>query len=446
MASTVAVRGHVAPGFEPVSEELQRQFSDGWHVGAGFAAYFNGVKVVDIQAGDSRQADETTGIEAKPFDDSTLTFVASCTKFVESVVVAYLVDQGVLSYDAPIAQYWPQFAQNDKGHITVGQLMQHRAGIPVLDQKLGAKLLVDDLEGLSAVLAAQKLSWEVPPDDQVDPAPKQAYHGITRGLYANEVCKRVDPKGRDIGIILQEDILSKIDAEFYIGLPDELLASERLATNVIGPAALVMHRLGLVPELPEEMKKLVGDETVNFSDYELAFLKDLFTDPSSWPSRSLTLLDMQPQDAKTNVFGLSDFVLKACLPSSNGVTNAASLAAMAELVRNSGRLGDVQVFSSRGAATIAESLQLAESYSPDLIMGTPIHFTRGGFARFLAEDDDKSECWGWGGAGGSMVRLCHSKGVACAFTMNKLGPRMAMNDPRGNRLFAATLNCASDSA
>lgn len=204
-----------------------------------------------------------------------------------------------------------------------------------------------------------------------------------------------------------------------------------------------MHRLGLVPELPEDMKKLEGDETTNFTSYELAFLKDLFTDPSSWPSRSLMLLDMQPVDVKTNAFGLSDFVLKACLPSSNGVTNAGSLATLAELMRNNGRVGDAQVFSSGGAAVIAEALQPAASYSPDLIMGTPVHFTRGGFARFHADDDSKSECLGWGGAGGSMVRLCHSKAVACAFTMNKLGLRMAMNDPRGNRLLAATLNCAA---
>lgn len=143
--------------------------------------------------------------------------------------MAYLVDKGLLSYDAPIAKYWPDFAQQGKGHITVGQLMQHRAGIPVLDQKLGADLLVDDHDGLSAVLARQSLSWEVPADDQVEPSPKQAYHGITRGLYANEVCKRVDPKGRDMGAILQEDILAKINAEFYIGLPDELIVRATVA-------------------------------------------------------------------------------------------------------------------------------------------------------------------------------------------------------------------------
>ena len=205
-----------------------------------------------------------------------------------------------------------------------------------------------------------------------------------------------------------------------------------------------MHQLGLLPELPEEMKKLEGDETVNFTTYELDFLKDLFTDPSSWASRSLMLLDMKPDDSKTNAFGLSDFVLRASLPSSNGVTNAGSLATLAELIRNNGKLGNTDVFSSRGPEVIAESLQLAESYSDDLIMRTPIHFTRGGFARFFAEDHSNSECYGWGGAGGSMVRLCHSKGVACAFTMNKLGLRMAMNDPRGNRLLATTLNCVPD--
>eukprot|EP00011_Vannellida_sp_DIVA3-517-6-12_P007595 CAMPEP_0114628138 /NCGR_PEP_ID=MMETSP0168-20121206/12660_1 /TAXON_ID=95228 ORGANISM="Vannella sp., Strain DIVA3 517/6/12" /NCGR_SAMPLE_ID=MMETSP0168 /ASSEMBLY_ACC=CAM_ASM_000044 /LENGTH=437 /DNA_ID=CAMNT_0001839499 /DNA_START=59 /DNA_END=1369 /DNA_ORIENTATION=- len=436
MCTAVAFRGSVSPGYEPVLEEFKSQFAKGWHVGAGFAAFANGEKVVDIQGGDASVADAATGTPAEPFDEHTLTFVASCTKFAESLVIALLVARGQLAYDEPIAKYWPEFAQHGKGHITVGQLMQHRAGIPVIQEKLGADLLLNNNDGLSELLARQELVWEVPSDSQIDPAPQQAYHGITRGLYADQLCMRVDPRKRSIGQVLRDDVCEKICAEFYIGLPDDLLASPRQATNVQGPAMYVMHKLGLAPELPEDMKKLEGDETVNFTDYELAFLKDLFTDPKSWASRSLMLLDMKPDDKKTNRFGVSDFVLSCSLPSSNGVTNTSSLAALAEVVRTGGHFQGTPIFPDSGSKTINAASALAGSYSDDLIMRTPVRFTRGGFAQFFAEDSGKTECFGWGGAGGSMVRWCPSKKVACAFSMNKLGLRMAMNDPRGNRLLA----------
>ena len=40
-----------------------------------------------------------------------------------------LVDRGLVRYDAPIAAYWPEFAQNGKAQITVSQLMSHQAGL-----------------------------------------------------------------------------------------------------------------------------------------------------------------------------------------------------------------------------------------------------------------------------------------------------------------------------
>lgn len=45
--------------------------------------------------------------------------VFSVTKGVASAVIHRLANRGLLSYDDPVAEYWPEFAANGKGGITV---------------------------------------------------------------------------------------------------------------------------------------------------------------------------------------------------------------------------------------------------------------------------------------------------------------------------------------
>ena len=39
-----------------------------------------------------------------------------------------LVEKKLLAYNTPISKYWPEFAMNGKGTITVAELMRHQAG------------------------------------------------------------------------------------------------------------------------------------------------------------------------------------------------------------------------------------------------------------------------------------------------------------------------------
>ncbi len=47
-----------------------------------------------------------------------------------------LVDRDVLDYEAPVAEYWPEFAANGKQDVTLGCLMSHQAGLPGSDQSM----------------------------------------------------------------------------------------------------------------------------------------------------------------------------------------------------------------------------------------------------------------------------------------------------------------------
>jgi CubicO group peptidase (beta-lactamase class C family) len=53
----------------------------------------------------------------------------STTRSVASTVAHIMVDRGLLDYDAPVADYWPEFAQNGKAGITVRHVLAHQSGL-----------------------------------------------------------------------------------------------------------------------------------------------------------------------------------------------------------------------------------------------------------------------------------------------------------------------------
>ena len=119
-----------------------------------------------------------------------------------------LVDRGELDVDRPVADYWPEFAQNGKEHVTVRHLLDHRAGLPTIEPPL----LPDDLldwDKVVGTLAAQSLAWE--------PGSLHGYHAVTFGYLVGEVVRRVS--GRTLGTFLREEVTEPLGASFYIGTP-----------------------------------------------------------------------------------------------------------------------------------------------------------------------------------------------------------------------------------
>ena len=45
----------------------------------------------------------------------------------QALVVAMLVDRGLLSYDDLVTKHWPEFGKNGKEHVTVADVMRHEA-------------------------------------------------------------------------------------------------------------------------------------------------------------------------------------------------------------------------------------------------------------------------------------------------------------------------------
>src|SRR6201988_2783887 len=106
------VGGDVDEGYGKVADAFRRNLRSGREVGAAVAVYRSGRKVVDLWGGYRNAATRT------PWGEDTLVNIFSTTKGVASLAVALAASRGLISYDARVADYWPEFAQASKDAIT----------------------------------------------------------------------------------------------------------------------------------------------------------------------------------------------------------------------------------------------------------------------------------------------------------------------------------------
>ena len=56
--------------------------------------------------------------------------IFSSGKQIEVIIMALLVERGLVQYEEKVATYWPEFAQGGKDEITVADVMRHSGGVP----------------------------------------------------------------------------------------------------------------------------------------------------------------------------------------------------------------------------------------------------------------------------------------------------------------------------
>ena len=197
------VNGTVAEGFEPVREAFVRNFETLGDRGAAVAVYRDGQKVVDLWGG-TRDVDGTA-----PWERGTAQVVRSATKGVAAAVLLLLHQRGQLDLDAPVGHYWPEFKARGKERVLVRHVLNHRAGLPVLDRPLTPQEALDPLRGPAAV-AAQTPAWE--------PGTDHGYHALTYGWLLDELVRRVT--GQGTGQWLASQVTGPLGLELWLGLPE----------------------------------------------------------------------------------------------------------------------------------------------------------------------------------------------------------------------------------
>lgn len=198
------IQGLCPPRFDAVREAFAANFVDAPEglneQAARFSVCEGGEVVLDLWAG---WADVAKTI---PYGPDTLTPVFSTGKAVMATLIATCVERGLLDYDTPVSHYWPDFGQNGKVDITVGQMMSHQSGLPGFSETVEPTIWFDRQAVLDR-LCAQGPMWP--------PGTASGYHPITIGYLAGELFRIVD--GRSMGTALRQDFPG---LDLWIGLPE----------------------------------------------------------------------------------------------------------------------------------------------------------------------------------------------------------------------------------
>ena len=377
------VDGFVAPGFEEVRTEFERNFGERGEIGAAVAAYWRGERVVDLWGG------RRTPDSDAPWNEDTMVVVMSTTKGLAAMTLAVANARGWLDYDAPVARYWPEFAQYGKGAITVRQLLAHEAGLVLLDERLTIDRM-RDLDDVARLLARQRPAWV--------PGTRHGYHGMTLGLYMQEIIRHVDPAHRTLGQFFHEEIAEPLGLDFHIGLPRDV-PETRLAT--IKPLSRFRALLALGHSTPELIKRVLS--------------------PGSLLRKSLAIpADIDYNDRRT---------LEVELPAGNGVGTARSIAR----AYSSFAEGGAEVGLTQG--TFARITTPADiTGRKDEVLGVPSCFSLG----FVRPGPDVTfgasrRSFGGPGAGGSFGFADPDARLGYAYIMNKLDFWL-IDDPREKAL------------
>ena len=380
----------VASGWEPVRAAFLEGFEKNEEHGAGVAVYHRGQCVVDLMGG-WRDKDHTI-----PYGTDALQVVFSTTKGITSIAVAICVERGLLDYSEKVATYWPEFADRGKGDVTVAQLLSHRAGLYTVDGDITLEEALD-WDTVTTRLAATA------PRFPVDST--HGYHAITFGWLAGELVRRVS--GKNIGQFVRDEIASPLNAEFHIGLSEDL--EPRVARLMAHP----------IPKFTPEVAKLMMERSA----------------PGTKGAEALGL---------NGAFGNGVFnkpeVHRAMIPGANGIGNARSLARI--YAATVGEVDGVRILGeeTRSRATVSntpkgemDQVLISET---DFAMGFMVHCPRTPFSGPTS--------FGHDGAGGSSSFADPSREMGFSYVMNTM-MTVADSDPRRERLIAAAVQSADAS-
>lgn len=408
-----AIEGVCLPQFSPVREAFASHFALGWEKGAALCVTLEGRLVVDLWGGSGSRDGE------RPWRRDTITNIFSTTKGVVAAVIAMLVDEGRLSYDAPVSEYWPEFAANGKESVTLATLLSHQAGLCAFSEPVSVADLYDWTKMVRILEAARPL-WT--------PRERTGYHARTFGFLAGEVIRRVT--GCSVGTVVQQRLGPELGDELMIGVPR---AQHPRIADIVGPDEFWRRQEAtcLDDRLSQSMdRRLVGMMGVETRTGAAAppatevveLMERVFTNPF-----------YDPEIAN------SEHWRSAEIPSSNGHGNARALATLYGAFACGGELGGRRLISASG---IAEATRL-ESDRADSVLGFPIRWARG-FTLNGGEFGPHAETFGHRGIGGSFAYADPKARLGVAYTMNQMIPKFGDNpgnDPRADRIVSALYTC-----
>ena len=384
------VSGYCDAKFQAIADSFVTNFNERGEVGASVCVRTEGEAVVDLWGG--RFAADSD----KAWDKDTVSIIFSCTKAATALCAHLLIDRGELDLNAPVTRYWPEFGTNGKEDVTVLMMLNHSAGLPAFREPIKEGGYYD-WDYMIKRLEEEEPFWQ--------PGTRNGYHMISFGWTVGELVRRVS--GRSLGTFFREEIGEPLGLELWIGLPEEM--EDRVS-----------------PMIP-----FVPDGTTPLSD----FINALLSDPSS--ISALSWLNSGGHEVDSRQAHAAE------IGGGGGISNARSLSRMFVPLANQGRYASQQVIS---AEAIARMSQISMATQMDATLLIPTRFALG----FMKSMDNRSgkpgntdsailgdAAFGHVGAGGSIGFADPDEKLAFAYTMNRMGQGILLNE-RGQSLVDST--------
>ncbi|WP_433364437.1 serine hydrolase domain-containing protein [Actinoplanes sp. CA-142083] len=347
-----------------VQQAIDQLVDGGAERGLQVAVYRHGELIVDAVGG--------MAAGDRPVASDTLFHVTSTAKGVASTVLHTLVADGLLGYDTPVVELWPEYGVNGKDRTTVRDVLTHSAGVPAVPVGTTADDLCD-WDKMCGLVAGATPWWE--------PASRTGYHPQTYGYLVGEIVRRAT------GNTISEETRRRVAEP--LGVEDELFFA--VPTRDLGRVAHHVQPEGM--HLTLEMAAQMA-ETVPF-----------FRVLDGWTAAPLGALP----DAD---FCNRVDVLTSEIPA-GGVVSARGIARMYAALM--GPVDGVRLLSGARLRDIASVVVSG----PDAVLGFPAKRGLGydiGFAGPL----DSPTLFGMAGSGGTAAYADPETGVAIAVAKNRV--------------------------
>jgi CubicO group peptidase (beta-lactamase class C family) len=365
------VEGQCDRAFEPVRDALAEALVSGFEVGAALAVYVDGRPVVDLWGGYADAA------RTRRWQRDTIVNLYSVGKAVSAVCALRLVDAGLLDLDAPVARYWPEFAQASKAGLPVRYPLTHQAALPAIARPLPPGAW-SRWETITEALAVQEPWWEL--------GSGHGYHVNTQGFLIGEVVRRIT--GRTLGAYLCESIAGPLGLDFFVGFGPEL---DPRCADTLPPRPS--------PETEELQRQMALD--LNDLSGEALMRASAYRNPREFSGTGVV---------NTRAWRAAE------VPSTNGHGNARAVARLYSALAGDGALDGRRLLSPE----IIARASAEQVHGDDLMLRRPTRFGLG-FQLTMAERrlGPNPRAFGHFGAGGSLGFADPDARLAFGYAMNQ---------------------------
>jgi len=375
---SASINGSCAPDFARVRDAFDANFRERGEVGAAVAIWVDGDLAVHLWGGTA----DAKG--RQPWHHDTLASIFSGSKALTSTCVHLLADRGELHLQAPVADYWPEFAQAGKQDVTVATVLGHRSGV------IGPR---------TRLTPAETLDWNAVCDHIAEaepwwqPGTAQGYHMVSFGFILGEIVRRVT--GRTLGEYLRTEIAEPLGIEVHIGLPQA--EHRRCADMVNKPHIRDVLAYGNAPGYPT----CIDEHPMAAFSVAMGFIPDDelgSTDITAWRA--------------------------AEFPSTNAHVTALGLATFYNALAQ----GKLLTFEHMEKCRISQG-----GFDTDVVLGPRVADHGWGLGYMLNQrgvNGPNTRTFGHGGSGGSFGSVDLEHRIGYAYVMNNFDATKCNADPR----------------